>query len=205
MAEIERQTSQTATTDRRCIILGAGGHGRVVLDILVNAGDARVIGFVDSDVSLAGRRIDGVPILGQPGELPRIRNETGICRAIVAVGDNGVRRAIGDFAENTGFTLINAIHPSANIARNASLGRNVVVAAGALVCAHCQIGDGVILNTGCIVDHEAMIGTATHVCPGARCSLERASGPGSRPDRDTRGGGRVADARGLPLILEEWR
>ena len=117
MAEIERQTSQTATTDRRCIILGAGGHGRVVLDILVNAGDARVIGFVDSDVSLAGRRIDGVPILGQPGELPRIRKETGICRAIVAVGDNGVRRAIGDFAENTGFTLINAIHPSANIAR----------------------------------------------------------------------------------------
>lgn len=168
MAEIARQARQTDAADRRCIILGAGGHGRVVLDILANAGDVRVIGFVDSDVGLAGRRIDGVPILGQPGELPRIRRETGVCLAIVAVGDNGVRRAIADFVGNAGFTLINAIHPSANIARNASLGRNVVVAAGALVCAHCQIGDGVILNTGCIVDHEAMIGTATHVCPGAR-------------------------------------
>jgi acetyltransferase-like isoleucine patch superfamily enzyme len=43
-----------------------------------------------------------------------------------------------------------------------------VVSAGALVCAHCQIGDSVILNTGCIVDHESLIGTATHICPGAR-------------------------------------
>ena len=49
-----------------------------------------------------------------------------------------------------------------------TLGRNIVIAAGALVCAHCQIGDSVILNTGCLVDHESLIGTATHICPGAR-------------------------------------
>jgi sugar O-acyltransferase (sialic acid O-acetyltransferase NeuD family) len=67
-----------------------------------------------------------------------------------------------------GFELINAIHPSADLAHNVTLGRNVVVAAGTLVCAHCQIGDSAILNTGCIVDHESMIGTAAHVCPGAR-------------------------------------
>ena len=151
-----------------CIVLGAGGHGRVVLDILVNTGKFQVVGFVDSNPDLTGRRVDGVPVLGQPADLPRLRGEYDVNHAVVAVGDNGVRRALADRLEDMQFELCNAIHPSANLARNVTLGRNVVIAAGALVCAHCQIGDSVILNTGCIVDHESRIGTATHICPGDR-------------------------------------
>jgi len=150
------------------VVVGAGGHGRVVLDILAQAGTYRVAGFIDSNRGLHGRRVDGVPVLGDLGCLPRLREEGVVEGAVVAIGDNGVRRAFADQIEAMGLTLVNAIHPSANIARNVTLGRNVVVAAGALVCAHCQIGDSVILNTGCIVDHETMIGTAAHVCPGAR-------------------------------------
>jgi sugar O-acyltransferase (sialic acid O-acetyltransferase NeuD family) len=150
-----------------CVIMGAGGHGRVVLDILLSARQYQVIGFLDSNPALHGRRMDGLPILGDMEALADLRAQ-GVALAVVAIGDNGVRRAMADQFEQAGFDLINAIHPSANLARNVSLGRNVVVAAGALVCAHCQIGDSVILNTGCIVDHETMIGTAAHVCPGAR-------------------------------------
>lgn len=150
------------------MILGCGGHGRVVLDILANAGVHRVVGFVDSNPKMVGRRVDGIEVLGRPDELARIRDELDVHHAIVAVGDNGARRALGDQLESSDFDLINAIHPSANVARNATLGCNIVIAAGALVCAHCQIGDSVILNTGCIVDHETLIGTATHICPGAR-------------------------------------
>ncbi len=152
----------------RCVIFGCGGHGRVVLDILVNAGQYEVVGFVDSNPKVAGRRIDGVRVLGQPGDLPRICEEHHTRCVIVAIGNNGVRRAFADQLDAMGLTLINAVHPSANLARNVSLGSNIVIAAGALVCAHCQIGDSVILNTGCIIDHETHIGTATHVCPGAR-------------------------------------
>jgi sugar O-acyltransferase (sialic acid O-acetyltransferase NeuD family) len=150
------------------VILGAGGHGRVVLDILAQAGRYDVVGFIDSNPALLGRRIDGLEVRGGPDDLPRLGDELGVHSAVVAVGDNGARRALADQLDRIGFTLINAIHPSANLARNVSLGRNIVVAAGALVCAHCQIGDSVILNTGCIVDHESLIGTATHICPGAR-------------------------------------
>lgn len=157
-----------------CIILGCGGHGRVVLDILANAGEYEVLGFVDSNPRMVGRRIDGIKVLGQPNDVGRIRDglqaglSVGVTHAVVAVGDNGARRALADELESNGFDLINAIHPSANIARNATLGRNIVVCAGALVCAHCQVGDSVILNTGSIVDHETLIGTASHICPGAR-------------------------------------
>jgi acetyltransferase EpsM len=153
---------------RKCLIFGCGGHGRVVLDILVNTGAWDVVGFVDSNRELTGRRVDGVRVLGEPGDLGRIRDELDTNAAIVAVGNNGDRRALADRLDALGFELINAIHPSANLARNVSLGSNTVIAAGALVCAHCQIGDSAILNTGSIVDHESLIGTATHICPGAR-------------------------------------
>lgn len=151
-----------------CIIVGCGGHGRVVLDILTAAGDHHIVGFVDSNPDLFGRRVDGREVFGDVSVLDDLRRSHGVDAAVVAIGNNGVRREYSELCERSGLTLINAIHPSANIARNATLGRNVVVAAGALVCAHCQIGDSVILNTGSIVDHESMIGTATHVCPGAR-------------------------------------
>lgn len=150
-----------------CVIIGAGGHGRVVLDILLHEGRYQVVGFLDSNESLHGRRIDGVQVLGSIDLLPELK-EAGLEGAIVAVGDNGTRRSFCDQAHRVGTELINAIHPSANIASNVNLGRGVVVAAGALVCAHCQIGDAVILNTGCIVDHETLIGTCCHICPGAK-------------------------------------
>ncbi len=151
-----------------CVILGCGGHGRVVLDILRGAAIYEAVGFVDSNPEMIGRRIDGIEVLGTPNDLPALRDRLGVGHAIVAIGDNGVRRALSDEIESIGFELINAIHPSANVARNVTLGRNIVISAGALVCAHCQIGDSVILNTGCIVDHETLVGTATHICPGSR-------------------------------------
>jgi sugar O-acyltransferase (sialic acid O-acetyltransferase NeuD family) len=167
LPEPSSSNSNSEIHTQNCVIMGAGGHGRVVLDILLSAGQCQPVGFLDSNTALHGRRMDGLPILGDLDALPDLRAR-GVSLAVVAIGDNGVRRAMAEQIERAGFELINAIHPSANLARNVSLGRNVVVAAGALVCAHCQVGDSVILNTGSIVDHETMIGTAAHVCPGAR-------------------------------------
>ncbi|HKQ49539.1 MAG TPA: acetyltransferase [Phycisphaerae bacterium] len=149
------------------VILGAGGHGRVVLDILLQAARHKPVGFLDNNTALHGRRIDGLPVLGDISCLAGLR-ERGIHGAIVAIGDNGIRRAMGEQIEQCGLELCSAVHPSAQLATNATFGKGVVIAAGALVCAHCQIGDYAILNTGCIVDHESMIGTAVHICPGVR-------------------------------------
>ncbi len=150
-----------------CVIIGAGGHGRVVLDIMQHEGRHEVVGFLDSNPDLHGRLMDGVEVLGPIQRLAGLK-EQGVRGAIVAVGHNGTRRSFGEQVQRLGHELVSAVHPSANIANNVSIGRGVVVAAGALVCAHCQIGDGVILNPGCLVDHETMIGTACHLCPGVK-------------------------------------
>ncbi|MCH8913877.1 MAG: transferase, partial [Planctomycetes bacterium] len=127
-----------------CVIIGAGGHGRVVLDIMQHEGRHEVVGFLDSNPDLHGRLMDGVEVLGPIQRLAGLK-EQGVQGAIVAVGHNGTRRSFGEQVQRLGHKLVSAIHPSANIASNVSIGRGVVVAAGALVCAHCQIGDGVIL------------------------------------------------------------
>ncbi len=158
---------QTAAP-RRSLILGAGGHGRVVLDILLQTGRDQVVGFLDNNADIHGRRVDGLPVLGAIDDLPALAEKHGIDGVIVAIGDNGVRQGLARDIDAAGINLITAVHPSATLARNATVGRNVVVAAGVVVCAHCQIGDSVILNTGCIVDHQTMIGEGSHVCPGVR-------------------------------------
>ncbi len=152
----------------RVLILGAGGHGRVVLDILLAAGRHTAVGFLDNNANFHGRRIDGVPVLGAIDALAEIAGAQDATAVVVAIGDNGVRRGLARQVDAAGLELISAIHPSAAIAHNATVGRNVVVAAGVVVCAHCQIGDSVILNTGCIVDYQTMIGEGSHICPGVR-------------------------------------
>lgn len=152
----------------RLLILGAGGHGRVVLDILHQARRHEVVGFLDNNSEIHGRRVDGVPVRGGITDLERLRDELDVGGVIIAIGDNGTRRGMARQVEQAGIELISAVHPSAAIAHNATIGRNVVIAAGVVVCANCQIGDSVILNTGCIIDHQTMIGEGTHICPGVR-------------------------------------
>jgi UDP-perosamine 4-acetyltransferase len=150
------------------LIVGAGGHGKVVLNIL-RAGGARKFkpaAFIDADPSLHGTAIDGVEVVGGPNQLPKLR-ERKIRHAIVAIGDNRTRVQYARMLADAGFSLIRAIHPSASVAKTATIGENVVIAAGAVVCTDVTIGDSAIINTNAVVDHECAVGAGAHVCPGA--------------------------------------
>jgi UDP-perosamine 4-acetyltransferase len=147
------------------LIIGAGGHGKVVLDILRAGGEVNPVGFIDADASLSGTQVAGLEVLGGPNLLPKLRKKYNF--AIVAIGDNRARRRYAATARDAGFELINAVHPSASVSRSATLGKNVVIAAGAVVCAEATIADSVIVNTSAVVDHECVIGEAAHVAPGA--------------------------------------
>ena len=160
------------------IIAGAGGHGKVVLDILLAARRYRPVGFVDANPSLTDSYIGGLPILGSANALPMLRRQK-IRSAIVAIGDNRTRlRYIGILQEH-GFDLVNAVHPTAYVSPTAVLGRNVVVAPQAAVVAESRLGDGVIVNTSAVVDHECELGEGVHVCPGASLAGRVRAGRGT--------------------------
>jgi len=145
------------------LIVGAGGHGKVVLDILRASGHHSPAGFVDADESLAGTTIGGLPVFGPPNQLPKLARK--IKHAIIAIGDNRTRQSYAKILVDHGFELISAIHPKAIVSGSAKVGSNVVITAGAIVCAEATIEDSAIINTAAIVDHECEIGRAAHICP----------------------------------------
>lgn len=148
------------------IIVGAGGHGRVVLDILRAAGGHNPVGFIDADPQLAGQEIGGIPVLGQANLLPKLKSQK-VKGAIVAIGDNHARRSYAKKLAAQGFELINAIHPRSVVSPTARLGTDLVVAAGAVIGTDAIIGGDTIINTCAVIDHECEIGQAVHVCPSA--------------------------------------
>jgi len=151
---------------RPAIIIGAGGHGRVVLDILRQVGGVDPVGFIDADVSRAGATVDGLPIMGAINLLPKLVKQE-VKSAIVAIGDNRARVSYARMVIEQGMELVNAVHPSALVSATAKIGRNVVVAVGAIIGTDAHIGDSCIVNTGAVIDHECRIGEGVHICPGA--------------------------------------
>ncbi len=158
--------SHTQESAGDLLIIGAGGHGAVVLDIVLAAGLYRPIGFIDADPAQAGKRIDGVPVLGPMNLLPKLKQKARF--AIVAIGDNRARVSYAAKLRQAGFELVNAIHPTAHVSHTATVGHNLVIAAGAIVSTSVRIGDSVLINTGAIVDHECEIGDGVHLGPGCK-------------------------------------
>ncbi len=148
------------------IVIGAGGHGKVVVDILRCAGEHRLAGFIDADPQLAGQTIAGLAVLGQINALPKLRAQK-MRGAIVAIGDNAARVKYAAMLIEHGFELISAVHPSAVISTTALIGRNVVIAAQAVIGVETRIADSVIVNTAAVIDHECVIEAGVHIGPAA--------------------------------------
>ena len=147
------------------LVLGAGGHAKVVIDSLRAAG-RRVAGVLDADAT--PRTVAGAKVIGSDDALERLRGE-GLEHAFVALGGNALRARLGARLRELGFTLVNAVHPSAVLSPSVALGAGVAVMAGACLNADTRIGDLAIVNTGATVDHDNDLGEACHVAP--RCGL----------------------------------
>lgn len=155
----------------RILIVGAGGHGQVVADILheqfvAREGSESVVpelAFLDADPSLLGTRIVGIPVVGTPDDLPGTEH-AGI---VIALGDNRGRADLAREILGADTKQVSAVHPSAIVARSVRLGAGVMICAGAVVNPETDIGDGVIVNTGSSIDHHCSIAAFAHIAPGA--------------------------------------
>ena len=147
------------------LIWGAGGHAKVVADILRQNAYA-VCGFLDEATPhRRGELFCEATVLGDANQLQKIY-ESGVRKAIVAFGDNMRRLAVGELLEERGFELITAIHPSAVIAPDSVVGSGSVVVAGVVVSPAAVIGRGAILNTAATVGHDCTIADGAHIGPG---------------------------------------
>ena len=142
----------------RLIIIGAGGHGKVIADNALKNGYTDIC-FVDD--SATGECM-GFPIIGKCNDLESLND--GKSDFVIGIGNNATRKLI---AEKYKVNWVAIIHPSAQIAVNVSIDKGTVVMAGAVVNACASIGTHCIINTCAVVEHDNVLEDYVHVSPNA--------------------------------------
>ena len=140
------------------ILIGGGGHAKVIIDCIQAAG-GHVAGILD-DGHVPGTVILNVPVLGKTADYAAYSQHT----FLLAIVDNAARRRI---AESMHVQWETVIHPAAVVSQYAAIGPGTVVMAGAVINPGAVIGSHCIINTGAIVEHDNRLGDFVHISPGA--------------------------------------
>lgn len=141
----------------RLLIVGAGGHGRSVAEAALECGTFTVSGFLDDQAT----HVWDLPVFGGTQDVAAWRRVADA--AIVAVGNNILRRQLQQRLLQAGFKLATVIHPRAIVSLSADLGVGCAVMAGAIVGTEAKLGLGVIVNSGAVVDHHCVIDDYAHL------------------------------------------
>lgn len=146
------------------LIIGAGGHGKVVADAALESGKWSDILFLDD--AWPEKKSNGAwEILGAANHMRDWKGRA--THAVVAIGNNQLRMELQAKLVAAGFEIATIIHPSARVSRFARLGKGSVVFANAVINVDARIGEAAIINTAATVDHDCQLGVGVHVAPGA--------------------------------------
>jgi UDP-perosamine 4-acetyltransferase len=148
----------------KLVVIGAGGHAKVIIEAINAAGTGELVGLVAPKEGASS--LLGVSVIGNDEDLARLRRE-GIEGVVVGLGANALRLKVGDYLASLGYELPPVIHPTAVVSPSAT------IAAGAVIMARAVVGTVIdrraVVNTSASVDHDNRIGIAAHVAPG--CAL----------------------------------
>lgn len=154
------------------VVIGAGGHAKVVVDLLLEMGE-EVVGLTDADPARHGTEVLGIPVLGGDDVLAGFAPDSiQLALGIGAAGDDlcaalKFRHAIAVRLQGLGYTFPALAHLDAIIGRGCVLEDGAQVMAGAVVQADSRIGAFAIVNSRAVVDHDGRVGAAAHIAPGA--------------------------------------
>jgi sugar O-acyltransferase (sialic acid O-acetyltransferase NeuD family) len=140
----------------KIIIIGSGGHAKIILDILEKINKYEIIGVVTEDTM---DNFNGYPILGNDEVLSDLlkKDIKNVAMGIGGLRDNFLRKKIFEKVKKQGFNVISVIDPSAIISKSVSLGEGVVIFAGVVINTGVFIGNNVIIATSSTIDHETKV------------------------------------------------
>lgn len=154
-------------TDLRVAIVGAGGYGRLALDVLIASGvEQWVLGFYDDAHSVLSDKVRGFPILGDIGMLKSILSIEPV-HVIVAITDNRARLRVANSIRALGGQFISAVHPQAYVSDEAVVGDGCVIGAGATIHPDAAIGSHCFVGPSSVVDRDVQVGAGVWISPGA--------------------------------------
>jgi sugar O-acyltransferase (sialic acid O-acetyltransferase NeuD family) len=145
------------------LIVGAGGHGRVVAETAELQGFWGNIGFLDDRTDTD--RVLGHRIIGKLSEYERFTGKYEY--AIVCIGDNEKRLDLVEKLLKAGYKVPVIIHPKASVSKYSDVGVGSVILAGSVINTNARIGTGCIININSCVDHDCTVCDGVHVCSGS--------------------------------------
>lgn len=153
--------------DDKFVVLGAGGHAKIILDILTL--NQKIISGLTDAVMHSGDMCMGFPVLGNDDILSELYSK-GTRSAAIGIGHVGnpeIRNRVYEVAKKIGFSFPNVIHPMTYIANTVHMGEGNMFGAYCTVNPDTNIGDVCIINTGSVIEHEVIIGNGVHIAPHA--------------------------------------
>lgn len=145
------------------LIIGAGGHGKVVVEAAELENKYEEISFLDDNKEID--KIYNFPIVGEIDEYKKFKDKYKY--AFVAIGNNKVRLKLIEELIKEGFIVPKIIHPRATVSKYSKIDAGTVVLSGAIVNVNSHIGKGCILNINSTIDHDSIIEDGVHISSGA--------------------------------------
>lgn len=158
----------------KLLIIGAGGHGKVVADIALKMNKWQKIVFLDDDKNIKSSM--DLEVIGTFNDVFTHIDEYEI---FIGIGNNDTRQKIHEMLETLGASIPNLIHPKAVIGNQVDIGTGTVVMAGVVVNCCTKIGKGCIINTSSSIDHDNCIEDFVHISPGVHLAGKVKVGQGS--------------------------
>jgi len=151
---------------KKVLVIGGGGHAKVVISLLKKR-DYTILGYLDPQDK---GEILGVKYLGTDKELIKLAAQNPDCEAALGLGimePSAKRKQLIDALQDMGFQLPAIVSPHAIVNENVRLRAGVVICDGAVIGPGSEVGRGAIINTLASVDHDCLIADYAHIAPGA--------------------------------------
>lgn len=148
---------------KKVVIIGAGGHAKVIADIIEKSGD-EIVGFLDDNKEIGTTIINEYKVIGDLNNRFTMAVTKENLEFIIAIGDNKKREEI---SHSPNLKFYTAIHPSAQIGLDVEIQEGTVIMANACINSSAKIGKHCIINTGAIIEHDNIIEDYVHISPNA--------------------------------------
>ncbi|OCL25572.1 transferase [Orenia metallireducens] len=149
----------------KIVVIGSGGHAKVVIDILLKRiknlkENIKIIGILDDDDTKVGSELYGIPVIGNIDKINYLDKDISY---LIAIGNNLIRKQIKNKFKNIKY--FTAIHPSVIIGKDVLIGEGTVVMPGVVINGSTNIGEHCIINTSAVIDHDNRIENFVHISP----------------------------------------
>lgn len=146
---------------KKVVIIGAGGHAKVIADIIEKSGDI-VYGFLDDNKEIGEKIVKNYKVLGNISECKYLQSDIKELYFVIAIGNNYIRK---DIYERYTLNYYTAIHPSCNLGIDVKIKEGTIIMPNVCINASSKIGKNCIINTGAIIEHDNDIQDYVHISP----------------------------------------